>query len=101
MPFITFLYRIGNRTFYGTYTGYISDDHNGLASEVSYRVKETINNYRVKKGLNKLNNIRIGVIGYSYDCNDFSTEKEIKCFDLYLVENNYKTITYINGKIIA
>ena len=37
MPFITFIYRIGNnnKVFYGKYVcDYISDDHDGLDNEI-------------------------------------------------------------------
>ena len=104
MPFITFIYKIGNnnKTYYGKYsTDYVSDDHEGLDIEVRTYLINGINKYRTKKALPKLHsNVIIGVLSFSSNryIPDYSSDDEIKCFDFYCIEDNYKTTTYINGK---
>ena len=108
MPFITFIYRIGNnkKLFYGKYVfETISDDHEGLDSEIEPTLVDGINAYRKQKGLAKLNKkIFIGVL--SFCTSDFfpiySSNNEIKCFDFYYEEFIYeKNKTYVNGKLIT
>ena len=106
--FITFIYRIENnpKTYYGKYcTDYISDDHEGLDQEVSYRLLSGINKYRKQKKEEKIteNNINIGVLSFSWNryIPVYSSDKEIKCFDFYYENNDNGDETfYINGKSV-
>lgn len=103
MSFITFIYRIGNnpKTYYGKYnTNYISDDHNGLDSEVKHVLKKGINDYRIKNNMQKIKSkIMIGILSLSSDkiIPITSTKNEIKCFNFYYT---YVNKVYINGKLI-
>ena len=106
MPFISFIYRIGNnkKIYYGKYVcDYISDDHEGLDDEIKPDVTNGINKYRKLNGLEKLNKkIKIGILSFSK--NDYipthSTDEEIECFDFYYKYIENKSEIYINGKII-
>ena len=106
MPIITFFYKIGNnkKLFYGKYVcDYISDDHEGLDSEIIPTVTDGINEYRKQKGLEKLNKpIRLGVLAFSANTYipTYSSDEEIQCFDFYHVFFNYTRKTYINGKLL-
>ena len=101
MPFITFIYKIGNgsRIFYGKYAcDCISDDHEGLDDVIRQDVVDGINQYREQSGLSKLKSkqICIGVMSLSINgyIPSYSTGKEIKCFDYYYRYGE----TYVNGK---
>jgi len=104
MPFITFIYRIENNTFYGKYVfNYISDDHEGLDIEITPTILDGINEYRKQKGLEKINKISIGILSFSTDecIPTHSSDEEIHCFDFY--HKKYickKDETYVNGKRI-
>ena len=106
MTFITFIYKIGNnsKTYYGKYvTDYVSDDHEGLDSEVKYELINGINRYRNKKALPKLHSkIHIGVLSFSSNeyIPVYSTKNEINCFDFYFIEEGSEKQIYINGKLI-
>jgi len=103
MPFITFIYKVGKnyKTYYGKYCfDYISDDHDGLDSEVKDVLLQGLNEYRRKNNNQELKSkIIIGILSFS--SNDiiptYSTDNEIKCFDFYY---NYDNKIYINGKLI-
>jgi len=105
MPFITFIYRIGNnnKVFYGKYVcDYISDDHDGLDNEIKDIVNYGINEYRKQMGI-KVKKIRIGILSLSqHDCiPTYSSDAEIKCFDFYHKTHTLKNDeTYVNGKRI-
>ena len=102
MPFITFIYKIDKRTFYGKYVAeFIIDDHEGLDDEIRPAVVEGINAYRKQKGQPPLKDVKIGVLSFSVDAYApcYSTKKEIECFDFYCEEKNYcKQTIYINGE---
>ena len=103
MPFISFIYKVGNnkKTYYGKYcTDYISDDHEGLDNEVKYILKRGLNTYRKNNNIPKLkSNIMIGILSFS--SNDiiptYSSDNEIKCFDFYC---DYDNKIYINGNLL-
>jgi hypothetical protein len=103
MTFITFIYKVGknNKTYYGKYCmEYISDDHEGLDTEVKYVLLSGLNKYREQKNLPKLKTkIIIGILSFS--SNNIipldSTINEIKCFDFYC---DYKNNIYVNGRMI-
>jgi hypothetical protein len=103
MPFITFIYRVGKnpKTYYGKYcSDYISDDHEGLDTEVKYILKGGLDEYRKKNNMPKLNKkIIIGVMSFSSNqvIPTYSTSNEIKCFNFY---HGYDNKKYINGKLI-
>ena len=49
MPFITFIYKVGKskKTYYGKYcSDYISDDHEGLDTEVKYSLLKGLKKYK-------------------------------------------------------
>lgn len=99
MPFITFIYKVGNnnKTYCGKYfANYVSDDHEGLDNVVKYDLIGALNKYRKNK---KIKKIIIGVLSFS--SNDvipiYSSDSEIKCFDFY---RNYDGKIFINGKLI-
>jgi hypothetical protein len=103
MPFITFIYKVGNnnKTYYGKYCNdYISDDNEGLDNEVKYALKNGLNKYRKQNNKKKIKSkIIIGVLSFSSnDCIPiYSTDDEKKCFDFYC---DYDNKLYINGKLI-
>jgi hypothetical protein len=108
MPFITFIYRIGNnnKVFYGKYIcESISDDHDGLDREIEPILIDGINDYRKQKGLSKLNKkVFIGVLSFSMSeyIPTYSSDSEIKCFDFYHETHTLKSDeTYVNGKQIT
>ena len=102
MPFISFIYRIGNnpKVNYGKYfCETISDDHSGLDREVRSYLEHALHKYRIKRGLPELKaTVHIGVMSLFFDnyIPSFSTKREIKCFDFY----KYYDEVYINGKLI-
>lgn len=101
--FITFIYKIGKRNYYGKYVSdYISDDHEGLDDQVRPLVLDGINRFRNQHGLPPIHDVKIGILSLSLDeyvpC--YSSEKEIECFDFYYETENYETKLYVNGKII-
>lgn len=107
MPFISFIYRIGRnkKTYYGKYvTDYVSDDHEGLDEEVKYGLIDGLNEHRKKKGLSLLKpkSLYVGVISFSDDkyIPTYSSEKEIKCFDFYIIYQDYNRKFYVNGQLI-
>ena len=103
--FISFIYRIGNqnKTYFGKYvTEYISDDHNGLDTEVEYELRYALNEYNKMQKLPELDKkikITIGIISFS--SNEYipthSTNGEIHCFNFY---RTYKNELFVNGKKI-
>ena len=102
MPFITFIYKVGNSSivYFGKYyTDYISDDHNGLDLEVKYVLLNGINKYRTNNNMPKTKKISIGVLSCMEERNIpiDSTRNEIKCFDFYY---DYDGNVYVNGKIV-
>lgn len=106
MPFITFIYRIGNRktSYYGKYVcDYISDDHEGLDVEIRSTVIGGINEYRNQTGATKpITEIHIGILSFSSNNHipTFSSDAEIQCFDFYHKYVGDKRKTYINGRIV-
>ena len=104
MPFVTFIYKIDGRTFYGKYVAeFISDEHEGLDDVVRPIVLKGVNAYRKQKGLSSINRVKIGILSFSVDafapC--YSSEKEMGCFDFYCDEQNYcKQTIYVNGQKI-
>jgi hypothetical protein len=104
MPFITFIYKVGknNKTYYGKYCNdYISDDHNGLDTEVKYELIKGLNEYRKQNNIKKIRSkIIIGVLSLSSSnfIPNYSTDNEKKCFDFY---HDYNNKIYINGKLIC
>lgn len=108
MPFISFIYRIGKnkKTYYGKYvTDDVSDDHEGLDNEVKYSLINGVNEYRKQKGLSplKTKTLYVGVISFSNNkyIPTYSSSQEIKCFDFYMINQNYKGERYVNGELIA
>ena len=93
MHTISFIYRIdkSNQTYFGKYlTDNISDNHDGLDTIIRPKLTYGLNKYRRINNKNKLKqSIFIGVLSYSNTWMDFSSEREIKCFD-FLYEQ-YKT----------
>jgi hypothetical protein len=104
MPFITFIYKIGKRNYYGKYVSdYISDDHEGLDTEIRPLLLDGINRFRHQKGLSRLRSVKIGILSFSVDsyipC--FSSDKDYECFDFYLDGEYYGDHKlYVNGKQI-
>jgi hypothetical protein len=104
MPFITFIYKIGKRAFYGKYVStYVSDDHNGLDVVIHPILLEGVNIFRKQKGLSSIKTIKIGILSFSVDsyapC--YSSEEEFKCFDFYYEEEDRKRTMYMNGQKIV
>jgi hypothetical protein len=93
MHTISFIYRIDktNQTYFGKYlTDNISDNHDGLDTIIRPKLTYGLNKHRRINNKNKLKqSIFIGVLSYSNTWMDFSSEREIKCFD-FLYER-YKT----------
>ena len=107
MPFITFIYRIGKnkKSFYGKYVcDYISDDHEGLDSEIKSTIIDGINEYRKQQGFAKINKtVCLGILSFS--ANKYipihSSDEEIHCFDFYHKHFTNNGETYVNGKLIG
>ena len=103
MPFITFIYKVGNnpKTYYGKYCDdYFSDDHNGLDTQVKYDLIKGLNAYRKQNNMPEIKSkITIGVLSFSSNryIPTYSTKKEIKIFDFY---HDFDNKIYINGKQI-
>jgi hypothetical protein len=109
MPFITFIYRVGKskKTYYGKYCNdYISDDHEGLDTEVKHSLLKGLKKYKDKnetKNENKTpkKDIKVIVGVLSFSSHKFipthSSENEMKCFDFY---HDYDDKIYVNGKKI-
>jgi hypothetical protein len=105
MPFITFIYRIGKRTYYGKCDmECISDDHEGLDDEVRPALMKGIAAFRAQQNLPPLTDpIRIGILSLSFEhfIPVYSSEKEMEAFDFYHIEDTfYHGKTYVNGKLI-
>lgn len=110
MSFASFIYRIPNskKTYFGKYVfnGYISDDHNGLDIEIKDDVLKAINQYRIKWGESKIQDIMIGILAFSPGDGVipvYSSEEEYKAFDLYYeCDDNYRNPPniYINGELM-
>ena len=108
MPFITFIYRVGKnkKTYYGKYcSDYISDDHEGLDTEVKYSLLKGLEKYKQQHNQekneksNKEMKVIVGVLSFSSHkfIPTYSSENEMKCFDFY---HDYDNKIYINGKTL-
>ena len=104
MPFITFIYRVGKnkKTYYGKYcSDYISEDHEGLDTEVKYSLLRGLAKYKDNKA-NKEKKLKVIVGVLSFSSHKFvptySSMNEMKCFDFY---HDYDDKIYINGKNIG
>lgn len=103
MPFITFIYKIGKRNYYGKYIfEHITDDHEGLDDQIRPLLLYGINLFRDQKGLPRLLYIKIGILSFSVDSHVpcYSSDKEYECFDFYCEEYEnkmYENKIYING----
>ena len=107
MSFITFIYKIENikKTFYGKFVfDYMSDDHEGLDTEVRPIVIDGINEYRKQNNQELINEeqIYIGILSLSSDfyIPVYSSKEEILCFDFYYETFNHICKTYINGCLV-
>ena len=105
MPFITFIYRIGKKTFYGKCDmECMSDDHEGLDDEIRPALLDGIAAFRKKENLPPLTEkVRIGILSLSFEhfIPVYSSEKEMEAFDFYHIEDNHwRSKTYINGKLV-
>jgi len=110
MAFITFVYKIGSnpRSYYGKYVfDYISDDHNGLDTEIIPLLVYGLNIYRKQKNQSNLTSkskIHIGILSLSYHpyiplyTSDINAE--VKAFDFYYYETSKNKKLYINGKLM-
>ena len=107
MPYITFIYRIDDKVYYGKYyKNYIyNSEMDNLVDEIKPCIVKGINKYRKLNNLSNLkkNKIKIGILSSSMDQNNTleylninTIDKEIKCFDFHYNENK----TYINGKLL-
>jgi len=108
MPFISFIYRVGKskKTYYGKYcSDCISDDHEGLDTEVKYSLLKGLKKYNEEKNEEKIEKpkknlkVTVGVLSFSSSKHipTYSSENEMKCFDFY---HDYDNKIYINGKNI-
>ena len=108
MPFISFIYRIGTKKYFGKYASQsISDDHDGLDCEVRYFLMEGLNRFRAQRGEAALSDadVLIGVLSFSANqyIDVWSSEEEIKCFDFYFLQfhsGNRRSETYVNGEML-
>jgi len=104
MPFITFIYKIRQNTYYGKYmTNCISDDHEGLDTVVRPYLVNGLNKFRKQNNLSKLKTkVKIGIISLSTNniIPTYSSDAEKKVFDFYCEDFNYNPQIYINGKEI-
>lgn len=110
MHTITFIYRIdkSQQTYFGKYMAhYISDDHSGLDTIIRPKLTYGLNKHRRLNNKNKLKqSIFIGILSYSNDFMNYSSEKEVRCFD-FLYEQ-YKTNSlvdvedyWVNGELLS
>ena len=91
MPIIVFIYKIKNDTqkYYGKYiTDYISDDHEGLDTEIQPTLLHFFNSYRyqTKNPDYKSADITVGIVSFSKDSYmNYSSMTEVECFDFYYI----------------
>jgi hypothetical protein len=114
MSFVTFMYRIGSsrRTYFGKYVFSgscgISDDHEGLDTQIVTGVLNGINRFRTKNNKEKLSlhQIKVGILAFCPNDNFipvYSSDDEIGAFDFYHLSSDVWTKNpkiYINGKIV-
>ena len=110
MHTITFIYRIDKsiKTNFGKFMAhYSSDDHSGLDTIIRPKLTYGLNKHRRLNNKNKLKqSIFIGILSYSNDFMNYSSEKEVRCFD-FLYEQ-YKTNSlvdvedyWVNGELLS
>ena len=108
MPFITFIYRIGTKTYYGKYvSSRFSDDHEGLDNEIKSSLMRGLRLYQqqhnsAERSPLKYNQVKVGILSYSNDefVPTFSSQREIACFDFYCDDSHHTYKTYVNGKLL-
>jgi homoserine acetyltransferase len=93
MPTIVFIYRINNdpQRYYGKYiTDYISDDHEGLDTEIQPIVLQFLNVYRTQTKSPEFQSyeVSVGIVSFSFSKDsymNYTTRKEVECFDFYYI----------------
>ena len=106
--FITFIFTLNGKTFYGKYyTDYISPDHEGLDEVIKPYLVKGLNEYNKHENLPEIKeNIQIGIISVSDHkyISIHSSNDEKLCFDFYCEKFNinYKIHLrmYVFGKLI-
>ena len=97
---VTFIYKIKNgEKYYGKYIGYLSDDYEeGLDKEL---IEKLYNIFEKHYFVSSLDDIVLGVLGFSRDTYDYFSDNESKIFDLlYCNWSNQEPEVYINGKLL-
>ena len=103
--FITFIFKLNNKTFYGKYyTDNIPPDHEGLDEVIKPYLLQGINCYNEQEGLNEP--VHIGIVSVSNHkyISIHSSNEEKNSFDFYCQKFtiNYKTSLkiYMFGRLI-
>ena len=110
MSFVTFMYRIGSRTYYGKYIFddvYIDcdEDHLQLDKEIITGLLNAINRFRLKNNEEKLplRHLRVGILSFCPNVNVYSSSEEIQAFDFYCICANLWSTNakiYMNGVML-
>ncbi len=94
--FITFIYKIDSKIYFGKYvTDYISPDHNGLDNIIMPLLQRGLNNVDIKIGILSLSDVIHLPFTPSY-----ATDNEIHTFDFYCKMENFAISIYINGELV-
>jgi hypothetical protein len=92
MHTITFIYKIDKtqQTYHGKFLFEdIPENHEGLDTIIKPKLLYGLNKYRTLNDKKKLKqSVFIGVLSYSSGWIDFSTEREVKCFDFVYAKGN-------------
>lgn len=105
-----FSYNDSKEKYYGKYIcyymPYFKDE---IDEELRPILINGLNEYRKQNGCNILSDddVNIGILSSSHDCNVYTSKKEIKLFDVYIIYNNHFAVMdetyeyYINGNLLV
>lgn len=98
---VTFIYKIGQDTtkYYGKYIGYVSEEYEeGLDKEIQDKLY-TI--FEREYGIKNIEDILVGILGFSKGTSDFFSENESNIFDiLYCNWPKQQPEIYLKGNLI-
>ena len=93
---VTFLYSIGNSTYYGKYIGYVTDNYeDGLDIEIQRIIYPYVKTYYQ---LRNQSDLKIGILFYQRDSYAYFTPDECKVFQLLFCNfTNENKELYLHG----
>jgi len=105
--FITFIFTLQGKTFYGKYyTDYISPDHEGLDEVIKPYLLKGLRAYKKSNLLPEEEEVRIGILSISNQkyISIHASDAEKKCFDFYCekftINHKICMALYMFGKLI-